>query len=376
MVGPEMKRLFVLWCLVAFTAQAGPVRIKDIARYDGVRDNALVGYGLVMGLAGSGDSLRSGSTLQSVRNTLENFGVIVGANEIKSRNVAAVMVTASLPAFAQEGDKVDVTVSSIGDATSLTGGTLLLAPLRAANDSIYALAQGPVSVGGYQFSTRGFSTNGNRIQKNHPTVGRVTGGANIEKSINNRYIKADGSVHLILAEPDFTTVSRVIESLSSEYGGLQFEPIHAGRIQISNSGDPVPFELIARIENTQVVPAEVARVVVNERTGTIVSGTYVQIGNVVISHGALKLVIKTDYVASQPYGLAGRIPASIGTAILPDTEIKVSEQDEATYISKTGTGIAELVQSLKKLKLSTRDIIAILQALKRSGALHAELVIQ
>lgn len=361
----------VLMLLSSSHALAGSVRIKDIARYDGVRDNALVGYGLVIGLSGSGDSLRSASTLQSVRNTLENFGVIVAANEVKSRNVAAVMITTSLPAFAQAGDKIDVSVSSIGDANSLTGGTLLLAPLRAANNTVYALAQGPVSVGGYQFEA-----NENLVQKNHPTVGRVPGGANIEKSIDNRYLKADGSVDLILTEPDFTTVSRVIDSLSARFTGLQITPVHAGRIKISNHGAPVPFMQIAEIENTQVIPAEVARVVVNERTGTIVSGTEVQIGNVVISHGALKLVIKTDFIASQPYGLVGRLPDSIGTEVLRDTDINVSEKTEATYVNKEGTGIAELVQALKKLNLTTRDIIAVLQALKRSGALHAELVIQ
>lgn len=370
-----MNRLILLLAsaMVVFcvTAQAGTVRVKDITRYDGVRDNALVGYGLVVGLSGSGDSSRAESTLQSIRNTLESFGVIVSKDDIKSRNVAAVMITASLPPFAQAGDKIDVSVSSIGDARSLTGGTLLLAPLRAANEVVYALAQGPVSVGGYQFEA-----NENIVQKNHPTVGRVLDGANIEKSINNRYHKDDGSVHLILQEPDFTTISRVADALTERFSGLQVEPMHAGRIRIAYEGKPVPIKMMADIENTWVEPADVARVVVNERTGTIVSGADVQIGDVVISHGSLKLVINTNFVASQPYGLIGRIPSSVSTEVLKDTEIKVNESNDATYVTRSGTGIAELVQSLKKLNLGTRDIIAILQALKRSGALHAELVIQ
>lgn len=364
---------FVLMALIflSLIAQAGTVRVKDITRFDGVRDNALVGYGLVVGLSGSGDSSRSESTIQSIRNTLENFGVIVTKDDINSRNVAAVIITAQLPAFAQQGDKIDVSVSSIGDARSLTGGTLLLAPLRAANETIYALAQGSVSVGGYQFEA-----NENVVQKNHPTVGQVIDGANIEKSINNRYHKEDGSVHIILSEPDFTTINRVAEALQSRFGALQVAPLHASRIRIANKGKPVPIQLMSQIENTWVEPADVARVVVNERTGTIVSGADVQIGDVVISHGSLKLVINTNFVASQPFGLVGRIPSSVSTEVLKDTEISVIENNDATYVSRTGTGIAELVQSLKKLNLTTRDIIAILQALKRSGALHAELVIQ
>lgn len=370
-----MKKFCFVWlaALLATSAlvQAGTVRVKDITRYDGVRDNALVGYGLVVGLSGSGDSARSQSTLQSIRNTLESFGVIVSTDDIKSRNVAAVIITAQLPPFAQQGDKIDVSVSSVGDARSLTGGTLLLAPLRAANEEIYALAQGSVSVGGYQFQA-----NENVVQKNHPTVGTVVDGGNIEKSINNRYYQDDGSVHLILAEPDFTTISRVTKALKERFGDLDVQALHAGRIRIAKKGEAVPIELMAEIENTWVEPADVARVVVNERTGTIVSGADVQIGDVVISHGALKLVIDTNFVASQPSGLIGRIPDSVRTEVLKDTELTVDEAHDATYVNRGGTGIAELVQSLKKLNLSTRDIIAILQALKRSGALHAELVIQ
>lgn len=363
--------VFIVFGLLSSLTVASTVKVKDITRFDGVRDNALVGYGIVVGLSGSGDSLRSTSTLQSIRNTLENFDIIVSTSDIKSRNVAAVMITASLPAFAQAGDKMDVVVSSIGDAKSLTGGTLLLAPLKAANDQIYALAQGPVSVGGYQFEA-----NENVVQKNHPTVGRILAGANIEKSINNRYYQDNGAVHLILNQPDFTTIDLITKALGRRFSQLQILPLHAGRIEITNGNEFVPIGLISKIENTLVETVTVATVVINERTGTIVAGTDIQVSDVVISHGSLKLVINTDFGVSQPSGLVGKIPSSIRTEVVRDTEISVSEELDATYINESGTNIADLVQSLKQLNLNTRDIIAILQALKQSGALHAKLVVQ
>lgn len=367
----KIALLFFLTCGV----QASQVRIKDISRFDGIRDNALVGYGLVVGLSGTGDRNSNKSTLHSIRNTLENFGVIVSENDIKSRNVAAVIITASMPAFGHEGDKIDVVVSSLGDATSLNGGTLLMAPLKAANNVIYALAQGVLSVGGYNFSSHE-----NMIQKNHPTVGRILQGATLEKSINNQYVMDDGSVQLVLAQPDFTTVSHITTRLINQFPQLNVYAINAGRISLSLSKDdfPInfPINLLAKIENTLVVPAELSRVVVNERTGIIVSGTDVMIGNVVISYGSLKLVIETDYSASQPFAILGRIPNSIKTEVLTDTTISIDDKKEATYVSEKQTTIATLVQGLKKLNLTTRDIISILQALKQSGALHAELIIQ
>ena len=359
--------LFFLTCSV----QASQVRIKDISRFDGVRDNALVGYGLVVGLSGTGDRSSNKSTLHSIRNTLENFGVIVSENDIKSRNVAAVIITASMPAFGQQGDKIDVVVSSLGDATSLNGGTLLMAPLKAADNVIYALAQGVLSVGGYNFSSHE-----NVIQKNHPTVGRILQGAILEKSINNQYVMDDGSVQLILSQPDFTTVSHITTRLNEQFPQLTIHAVNAGRISISPNEDNFPIDLLANIENTLIEPAELSRVVVNERTGVIVSGTNVMVGDVVISYGSLKLVIETNYSASQPFGIVGRIPNSIKTEVLTDTTLSVDNKKEATYVSKKQTTIATLVQALKKLNLTTRDIISILQSLKQSGALHAELVIQ
>ena len=367
-----LMSLFLGSFTVSHTVLASQARIKDIARFDGVRENALIGYGIVTGLAGTGDSMQSKSTLQSIQNTLENFGLIVSADEIRSRNVAAVILTAQLPSFGQKGDKVDVTVSSLGDARSLAGGTLLMSSLKAANNEIYALAQGVLSVGGYRFEA-----DNNVVQKNHPTVGRVLQGATLEKSINNQFVNDSGEVHLILEKPDFTTASRVVKKLQAVLPDVTINAVHAGRIALTTKGDDFPIHLLADIENTVVNPAEIARVVVNEKTGTIVSGTQVTISDVVISHGALKLSIETDYFASQPRGLfTSQNTSGIRTEVLTDTAIKVEEVNEATFVSEKSTNIAELVDGLKQLNLNTRDIISILQALKRSGALHAELIIQ
>lgn len=364
---------FVALCLLqSQLVTATQVRIKDIARFDGVRDNALIGYGIVTGLSGTGDSSQNKNTLQSVQNVLQHFGVVVNTKDIRSRNVAAVTLTAQLPAFGQAGDKIDVTVSSIGDATSLAGGTLLMASLKAANEDIYALAQGILSVGGYRFES-----DNNVIQKNHPTVGRVIQGATLEKSIDNTFVNADGEIHILLGKPDFTTVSRMVTQLEREFPQLTVNADHAGRILLKAQDAKFPIHLLAEIENTLVNPSEVSRVVVNEKTGTIVSGTKVTIGDVVISHGSLKLTIETDYFASQPSGLILRNRNDgIKTEVLTDTTLSIQNVNEATFVSNKTTNIAELVDGLKTLKLSTREIISILEALKRSGALHAELVIQ
>lgn len=370
-----MKKLFftAVFALttLSFSVDAYQVRIKDIARFDGVRDNMLVGYGIVTGLAGTGDSSRSKSTMQSIRNTLENFGVIVDTNDINSRNAAAVILTAQLPAFGQEGDKVDVTVSSIGDASSLSGGTLMMTSLKAANDEIYALAQGVITVGGYKFES-----NNNVVQKNHPTVGRIVRGGTLERSIDNQIIDDAGEIHILLEKPDYTTASRIVAKLATLSPNLEVQAKHAGRISLRSTDAVFPIQLLAQIENTKINPAQLSRVVVNERTGTIVAGTDVSISDVVISHGSLKLTIKTDYFASQPSAVITNRSEGIETVVLSDTEVNASEDNEATFISDKPTSIADLVDGLKSLNLSTREIISILQALKESGALHAELVIQ
>lgn len=375
MVGSHMKLgyLIILIFQFVFILEAnasGAVRIRDISRIEGVRDNSLMGYGVVVGLAGTGDSARNHATLQSVRNTLQNFGVVLSTKDIRSNNAAAVIVTAELPPFAQPGDRIDVHVSSLGDARSLSGGTLFMTPLQGADERVYALAQGILTVGGYRFES-----NQNLEQRNHPTAGFIPQGALIEREVGTT-ISQNGSLNLILNQPDFITAERMVQALRSSFPSLQIKALHAGRVIIEGVSDDSIMSTIANIQQVRVTPAAIAKVVVNEKTGTIVSGADVYIDNVVISHGGIKLSIDTNFLVSQPQGLIGRINDNIQTTVVPDTDIRVTHDDEALYLSSGSASIGELVDGLKALKLTTRDIISILQALKQSGALHAELIVQ
>lgn len=353
------------------TSQASPIRLKELARIKGVQENPLIGYGLVVGLSGTGDSSNSGTTIQSLSNTLQNFGITVAANDIKSRNVASVMITTSLPAFAQTGDKLEINVSSIGDAKSLQGGTLLLTPLEAANGEIYALAQGPLSVGGYQFDF-----NGNKVQKNHPTVGVVPNGANVEKSIEYDFDLAETGLTLLLNQPDFTTAQRIITTLSSQFPNSIVTSNHPGKVHMLMQDNSSLIGLMAKIESLEVVPDNIARVVVNERNGTVVAGAQVRIDDVVISHGALKLRIETQFSASQPGGFIGQASEGVNSLVIGNSQLTVDEGPTSNIKALPGASIGELVEALKALNLSTRDLISVLQAIKKAGALHAELIIQ
>lgn len=362
---------FLLVVLVHGTSLAVEVRLKELGRFEGIRDNQLVGYGLVVGLASTGDSSRNKATIQSIANTISNFGLNLDANEVRSRNVAAVLVTATLPPFSEKGDKIDVKVSSIGDARSLAGGTLVMTPLKAANEEVFALAQGPLSVGGYAFDS--FDS---VVQKNHPTVGKVSGGGIIERSTREVFL-AHNQVKFILNEPDFNTVTKIAEQINRSVSQVRAEPLHAGKINIHlpNSRWSEQFSLISSVENLLVTPDLRARVIINERTGTIVAGGKVTISDVTISHGDLKLVIDTKYNVSQPFFI-GRGGENLTTQIIPDTEIRVTEQAAASVDIPNGASVSILVENLKSLKVSTRDIIVILQAIKRAGALHADLIVE
>jgi flagellar P-ring protein precursor FlgI len=365
-----------LWALAwAQQLAAAPqaVRIKDLGRIDSVRENSLVGYGLVTGLAGTGDSSRFTPTLQSVANMLARFGVIVPSDQINSRNVAAVTVTTSLPAFARPGDTLDVNVSSVGDARSLTGGTLLMTPLAGPDTKIYALAQGAISVGGYKYDL-----NGNVVQKNHPTAGMVPGGAIVENAVATNLVKKEGTVSLVLFEPDFTTANRIAQSLNEALGGTLARALDAGRVEVAvpqqERDDIVGF--LTRMENALVTPDQRARVVVNERTGTVVSGGDVRISMVTVSQGDLRVSVVTDYLVSQPSLLVEPGPG-VRTEVVPRTRINVEENAAGSVVSlPAGTTVADLISALNKVKASTRDIITILQSMKKAGALHAELIIQ
>ena len=348
------------------------IRIKDLARLDGVRDNSLSGYGLVIGLAGTGDSSRSRATLQSVANMLKSFGVVVPANELNSRNVAAVIITSTLPAFSDSGRKLDVNVSSIGDSRSLVGGTLLLAPLKGADSKVYALAQGSVSVGGFKYDMYG-----NMVQKNHPTVGIISGGATVEKGVDTSVINVNGSIDFILHNPDYTTSGRVADSINRFLREDRAKAVHAGKIRVSLSSYQRKniVDFIRSLENLTIVPDQKAKVVINERTGTVVSGGDVVLSKVTVTHGELKVSIMSDYKVSQP-GLVIGGDSDVKTVVTADTEISVSEKAAQAVSMPSGTSVADLVAALNRIKTSTRDVIVILQAIRRAGGLHAELVIQ
>lgn len=359
---------------VLIDAHAEGVRLKDFSRIDGVRDNMIVGYGLVTGLAGTGDSPRSQATLQSVVDALQAFGLTVTLNQLNAHNVAAVMIAGTLPAYARRGDKLDVNVTSAGDARSLAGGTLLMAPLYGPDKQVYALAQGPLSVGGYKYEL-----NGNSVQRNHPTAGTISEGATVEREVSADIMKDGGHrFDVLLSDPDYTTASRVVEAVNANLQLPVAQAVDAGRIAISippgENNSLVAF--VARVENTVIEPDQRARVVVNERTGTVVSGGNVRISAVTVAHGNLRVAITTDYLVSQPGGVLVRPSPSISTAVVPQTRVDVNEEGVNVVSLPSDTRVADLINALNKIKTNTRDVIAVLQSIKAAGALHAELILQ
>jgi len=359
-----------LWAPVL--ASAEPVRMKNLGRLSGVRQNAIIGYGLVTGLAGTGDSPRNQATRQSLANMLSHFDVTIDPQDVQSRNVAAVMVTASLQAFSRPGDTLDVTVTSVGDARSLAGGTLLMAPLKGPDGRVYALAQGEVSVGGYRYDA-----NGNQVQKNHPTVGTVAAGGSVEIGM-----VADGAPqrldHLtfVLRDPDYTTAGRVADAINARIGSNVAQVRDAGGVDIA-----VPSAYQARIapfivdlESVSLEPDRIARVVVNERTGTVVAGSDVRIDHVVVSHGDLKVTVTSETTVSQPTLVAQAGPGVRTTAI---TNSRLAVDDKGmTVVDANQNTVGDLVQALARMRVSSRDVISILQAVKAAGALRAELIVQ
>jgi flagellar P-ring protein FlgI len=350
------------------------VRIKDLARFDGVREQPIIGYGIVVGLSGTGDSQRSVATLQSVSNMLREFGLVVPPYAVSSRNVAVVIVTADLPGAVRAGDRFDVNVAAMGDARSLAGGTLLMTPLMANNKVAYAMAQGPLAVGGYKFEQRGTSA-----QKNFPTAGTIPEGAIAQRSLESELVGSSGTLELLLDEPDYTTATRVAAAINTELTPGAATAVDSGRVRVAlGSQDKVAaVSMMARIESIAINPDIAARVVVNERTGTVVSGGDVYLSAVTVSHGDLRVSIVERFAFSQPEDVAvfGR-SSGVRSFARPEAEVHVSE-DQATAVSlPTGATIAQLVEALRAIKVTSRDVIAILQGIKRAGALHAELVIQ
>lgn len=353
------------WNAVAAAAiQAPPnTRIKDIAKVQGVRANQLVGYGLVFGLAGSGDSNKSVNTIQSIVSMLRSFGVVVDQTTLQSKNVAAVMLSAKLPAFVKPGDTIDVTVSSMGDAKSLAGGTLIQTPLRAANGNVYAVAQGAVTTGG--FSAGGSGAN---VQKNFPTVGLISNGAIVEREVPFQ-IGANGQFNLALNRPDFTTANRIAEAIVARFGTVAMAR-DPGTVSV---GIPVTFArdvvgYIAAIEELRIRPDEIARVVINERTGTIVMGSNVSIDEVAVAQGGLTVKITKTRDVSQP------LPFSRGqTTTQPRQTVNAQEANGNLLVLPATASVGDVVAALNSVGATPRDIITILQAMKAAGALHAEM---
>ncbi len=371
-----MKKLIII---ILFLSQVGlqqngycAVRLKSIARLSGLQENPLTGYGLVIGLAGSGDSRRNKDTTQAISNLLLSFGVNINPNDINSRNTATVIITTSLPSYVHQGDKIDINVASLGDAKSLLGGTLLVTPLKGADNRVYALAQGPISIGGFKYDLYG-----NVIQKNHPTTGMIPGGAVVEKTIYNDVIDKTGDIHLILNHPDFTTADHIEAAINKQFGKDTAQARSAQDIEIH---PPLParrhfIRFVSQLENVIITPDNLPTVVVNERTGVVVAGADVKIDAVTISHGNLQISIATDYNVSQPT-LLQNMGQQVRTVVTPSTNINVKEALANTVRLNQGSTVADLITALSKVQTSTRDIISILESLKRAGALHADLVIQ
>ncbi len=353
----------LIWVLLAALPATSATRLKDLADIEGVRDNQLIGYGLVVGLAGTGDRQMTLFSPQSLANLLERMGVTVPGASIIVKNTAAVIVTATLPPFAQPGIHLDATAAAIGDATNLQGGVLVLTPLKAPDGQVYAVAQGPVVTGGFVAGRAGSSQT-----VNHPTVGRAPGGAIVERPAPS--VTPKGSVHLQLRRPDFTTAARIVRALSERYGpaAARAESGALVTVQIPPPFSSRPIEFIAEMESVSVEADQAARVVVNERTGTIVMGREVRIAPVAILHGNLTVEIETSMDVSQP------APLSEGKTVTGTKAAVDAKQDPArNVILKPGATVEELVRALSAIGSTPRDVIAILQNLRAAGALDAEL---
>jgi flagellar P-ring protein precursor FlgI len=359
--------VLLLGICALFESAALGARLKDLASIKGARTNQLVGYGLVVGLNGTGDGNGTQFTVQSLVNMMERLGIHTQADEVKVDNVAAVMITADLPPFARVGSRIDVLISSIGDADSLQGGTLLLSPLRGVDNKIYALAQGPLLVGG--FSAAGAAGGG--VQKNHTTVARIPQGASIEQEIPFQF-NSMGELTISLKKPDFTTALRVAGAINHEMGSQIASPADAGTIRIQV---PEPFRgnlvpLVAELEQIHIKPDNKARIVLAERTGTVVMGENVRISPVAIAHGNLSVQIKESKNVSQP------TPFSQGeTTVTDESKVNVTEENQKLLLLPEGANLGEVVKALNAIGVSPRDLITVFQAIEACGALQAELEI-
>ena len=358
---PTGLAAFLLTLLFSLPAHA--VRLKDIASFSGVRDNQLVGYGLVVGLGGTGDKKDSTFTMRSMVNMLEKMGVQVDPRQMKPKNVAAVMVTAKMPISAKPGTQLDITVSSLGDATSLLGGVLIQTPLKGVDGNVYALGQGSLTVGG--FTITGEQA---RAQKNITTVGRIPGGAIVERGIPFEFNSQD-TLSLTMHAPDFSTTNQVVLRINGALGGNFASAPDVGTIKLQVPsdfrGNIVP--LMASLENIEITPDGAAKVVVDEKTGTIILGRDVRISRVAVAHGSLQVTVQENLDVSQPGPFSGG-----NTVVTPSTDITASEERRKLNIME-GATLQELVDGLNSVGATPRDLISILRAMSSAGALHAQL---
>lgn len=351
------------------TAQAE--RIKDIAGIAGVRSNQLVGYGLVVGLDGTGDQTsQTPFTLQSLIAMLSRFGVTIPpdvGSQAQVKNVAAVMVHAELPAFAKPGQTIDVTVSSLGNAKSLRGGSLLLAPLRGGDNQVYAVAQGSLVVGGFGID----GSDGSRVAVNVPSVGRIPNGATVERSVANPFARGD-EIFFNLHTADFTTARRLADAINAAVGPETAQPVDATSIRVTAPRDVAQrVGFVAFLEDLQLQPGEAAaRVIVNSRTGTIVIGSHVRVNPAAVTHGSLSVSITSNPLVSQPRALAGG-----ETRVVPRSDIEVTQDANRMFLFDAGVSLQEIVQAVNQVGAAPGDLVAILEALKQVGALRAELIV-
>jgi flagellar P-ring protein precursor FlgI len=358
----------VIVAALAFTTDmhAGPARFKDIASLQGVAPAPLIGYGLVVGLNKTGDKQQTVFSVQTLTNMLDRLGVKVNPQDITVANIAAVLVTAEMPPFARAGSRLDVTVSSAGDARSLQGGTLLATGLHAASGEVVGIAQGPLSIGGF-----GGGSGGTSVQVNHLTVGRVPSGAIIESNMATPLPTT--TLNFVLHDPDFVTAAHVTSAINTALGSSSAKAIDAGTVTVTipDAYKAMVPELMAKLDDLAVETETIARVVINERTGTVVVGGDVRVGLAAVAHGNLSVRISTHYDVSQPN------PLSQGgtTQVVPNTRVDVLEGNAKLITLEEGTTLESVARALNTLGATPRDIIAIMQALKAAGALKAEIVI-
>ncbi|MBN1575755.1 MAG: flagellar basal body P-ring protein FlgI [Chitinispirillaceae bacterium] len=375
-----MKKTLLMAIMLSFffsTSAQQTVRIKDVASITGLEDVQLFGYGLVVGLANTGDRTQTLFTEQTVTNMLKNMGIELPDKRIRLRNVASVMITGTLLPFKRKGTRFDVTVSSMGDATSLEGGTLILTPLQGPDGAIYASAQGPLATGGYDIRDRGLT----HIKKNHVLVGRIPDGAIVQHEFSYNLLNGK-NLSLSLAAPDFTSALQMAEAINGEFGKIAGKkiarPLDAATVSLDFqrlSRDTIrnPIDLItfiSRVENLSFAVSTQAKVVVNERTGTIVAGGEVKISAIAVTHGGVKVEVANVPEVIQPP------PFSLGrTEVVPNPKAVVEEKDAEMVVLDGTTTVSDLSYALNSLGVAPRDVIAILQAIKEAGALHAQLII-